>query len=131
MITIRKKTQRTVDGKFKNVWEASYFDRSRNRRRKTFPTQKTAKAWLESEILLKIHTPRSVSGQHSSMDNGDNIEHRLARIEAHLMAMRAELDAITYTLENYKPKFPETTKLFLRLGKQIRKLEILSNDPQT
>jgi integrase len=63
MATVRKRTWRS-GGEERAAWIADYFDQAGKRRLKTFPTKKTATAWLvetQHEVKQGIHTPASTS----------------------------------------------------------------------
>jgi integrase len=63
MATVRKRTWRS-GGEERTAWIADYFDQAGKRRLKTFPTKKTATAWLvetQHEVKQGIHTPASTS----------------------------------------------------------------------
>jgi integrase len=58
--TIRKRTWVTRKGEAKSAWLADYFDQTRTRHTKQFPTKKAADAWLlraRGEVRDGIHTP--------------------------------------------------------------------------
>jgi integrase len=63
MANVRKRTWTNREGE-QSAWVADYTDRAGQRHIKTFPTQKTAKAWLaetQHELKQGIHTPASAS----------------------------------------------------------------------
>src|SRR5262245_21339480 len=62
--TIRKRAWQTRKGEQKTAWVADYFDQSRRRHTKQFPTKKAADLWLlrvRGEVRDGVHTPDSAS----------------------------------------------------------------------
>jgi hypothetical protein len=95
MASVRKRYWHTTDGTQKSAWVADFTDpHTRKRRELTFTTQHAAQAWLNSNIALTVPADPA--------PYKDSVEARLGRIEAHLVALRAELDAVLQLPPTYR-----------------------------
>src|SRR5262249_425617 len=67
MATVRRRRYRRApnnNGEEKFAWVADYFDQHKVRHQKTFPTKRTAQAWLvetQGEVFRGVHTPERLS----------------------------------------------------------------------
>jgi integrase len=64
MATVRKRVRTAANGEEKIAWVADYHDQHKVRHLKTFPTKRSAAAWLvetQGEVSRGVHTPERAS----------------------------------------------------------------------